>query len=110
MKVLFALLVSFSSIAFGYENRCTVGRESNLNTLLVDGRVVEYFRSLDDAILSINQLRNAGFCNSISSNCTMGRENNLITLIVDRNVVEYYGELSDVILDLRKLKNAGVCK
>ena len=109
MKALVMVSMFVGSLAFGYQNDCTIGRDGSLKTLIIDGRSVEYFDTLEEAANGFAMVKNAGLCSNKKSNCTIGRVDGLKTVVVNDSVVEYFSDLASAVAGFNSLKNSGVC-
>ena len=112
MKYFLLLSMFVSTFAMAHQSKCTIGRSgTGKQTLIIGGKVVEYYNSVSAVAEAFRLVKDAGACSDYyRSNCTIGRNGTgRQTVIVNGKIIEYYTSLSAAANALAELRDAGVC-
>jgi microcompartment protein CcmL/EutN len=111
MKSFLLALGLFAAVP-AFAGECNLGKNNyGQFTVNIDGSAMETKNSMEEAIASLAELRNAGLCDANSSSiCKMGKNNyGQFTVNLNGSAIETKNSMNEAIESLAKLENTGLC-
>lgn len=113
MKTALPALVILSSLLAlpAFAGECVFGKDNyGRPATFLDGQMIDYYGSSQDAINALSKLREGGHCSNRPTACTYGKDNyGRPAAFLNGNMLDYFGTSQEALNAIAKLREEGNC-